>query len=280
MVHRGPPGPANPVSPHVWSRRRWTTRGHTASGRAAVPAMCGSTCNATSRHRTCSHDLPQDAREVLDFWFGAPGTPEHGTPCPEWFRKDRIRRSDRAALRGTRRRALDGAFREWDAAGADATLARILVLDQFPRATSSAAGALVRRRPARAAGGAGDGCRRARPRAAAGAALVRLPALRARRDLPLRTKRCACSPALVQAEPTLSGVMDYVHRHHATSSCASAAFRTATSGWPHVDAGGLAFLQEPGSARAWGAALAPHPAHDRAVTRAGRHAGARGCTLR
>ena len=26
--------------------------------------------------------------EVLDFWFGAPGTPVHGTARPEWFRKD------------------------------------------------------------------------------------------------------------------------------------------------------------------------------------------------
>ena len=28
------------------------------------------------------------ARDVLDFWFGAPGTALHGRNRPEWFRKD------------------------------------------------------------------------------------------------------------------------------------------------------------------------------------------------
>ena len=28
------------------------------------------------------------AQAVLDFWFGAPGSPEHGRDRPEWFRKD------------------------------------------------------------------------------------------------------------------------------------------------------------------------------------------------
>jgi uncharacterized protein (DUF924 family) len=30
----------------------------------------------------------EEAREVLEFWFGEPGSPEHGKPRPAWFRKD------------------------------------------------------------------------------------------------------------------------------------------------------------------------------------------------
>jgi uncharacterized protein (DUF924 family) len=70
---------------------------------------------------------------VLDFWFGAPGTAEHGTARTEWFRKDpsfddAIRRAFGDAVE----RALAGGFGEWclDARGA---LARVLLLDQFTR---------------------------------------------------------------------------------------------------------------------------------------------------
>lgn len=70
---------------------------------------------------------------VLDFWFGAPGTPPHGTTRAEWFRKDaafdeeiRRRFGDVVAI------ALAGGLGEWcrDARGA---LARVIVLDQFTR---------------------------------------------------------------------------------------------------------------------------------------------------
>ena len=32
--------------------------------------------------------LDPAAQEVLDFWFGAPGSPEHGRERQAWFRKD------------------------------------------------------------------------------------------------------------------------------------------------------------------------------------------------
>ncbi|MFO1311308.1 MAG: DUF924 family protein [Burkholderiales bacterium] len=73
------------------------------------------------------------AEAVLAFWFGAPGSPERGTPRPEWFRKDpafdeeiRRRFGDPVAI------ALAGGFGAW-CASAEGALARILLLDQFTR---------------------------------------------------------------------------------------------------------------------------------------------------
>jgi len=73
------------------------------------------------------------AGAVLDFWFGARATPQRGASRPEWFRKDpafdeAIRREFGDAVH----RALAGGYGEWciDARGA---LARVLLLDQFPR---------------------------------------------------------------------------------------------------------------------------------------------------
>jgi uncharacterized protein (DUF924 family) len=77
--------------------------------------------------------VPEDARRVLDFWFGAPGSPEHGTDRPEWFRKDaafdaRIRERFAPLIE----RALRGELEAWDATPLGA-LAQILLLDQFTR---------------------------------------------------------------------------------------------------------------------------------------------------
>jgi uncharacterized protein (DUF924 family) len=71
--------------------------------------------------------------EILDFWFGAPGTPEHGTRRDLWFRKD----PDLDARIGARFGeavgiALAGGFGAWCATAAGA-LARVLLLDQFTR---------------------------------------------------------------------------------------------------------------------------------------------------
>jgi uncharacterized protein (DUF924 family) len=74
------------------------------------------------------------AQDVLEFWFGAPGSPEAGQPRREWFVKqdafdDTIRTRFGAAIA----QALAGGLREWDAQGPQGQLARILVLDQFTR---------------------------------------------------------------------------------------------------------------------------------------------------
>ncbi|MFO1413458.1 MAG: DUF924 family protein [Burkholderiales bacterium] len=73
------------------------------------------------------------AASVLDFWFGAPGSPEHGTTRTVWFRKDpafdeEIRRGFGNAVEA----ALAGEYVGWDAS-AQGVLARVVLLDQFTR---------------------------------------------------------------------------------------------------------------------------------------------------
>jgi uncharacterized protein (DUF924 family) len=73
-------------------------------------------------------------QEVLDFWFLPPGAEGHGKPRVEWFRKDE--RFDAAIAErfgAVIDQAVAGGLREWDHEGAQGTLARILVLDQFTR---------------------------------------------------------------------------------------------------------------------------------------------------
>lgn len=73
------------------------------------------------------------ARAVLDFWFGAPGAPPHGSTRPEWFRKDpAFDAAIRERFGAVVAEALAGGLGHWcvDAHGA---LARVIVLDQFTR---------------------------------------------------------------------------------------------------------------------------------------------------
>jgi uncharacterized protein (DUF924 family) len=70
---------------------------------------------------------------VLDFWFGAPGSATHGQRRNEWFTKDDafdalIRERFGALIEDT----LAGAHRDWSES-AEGALARIVVLDQFTR---------------------------------------------------------------------------------------------------------------------------------------------------
>jgi uncharacterized protein (DUF924 family) len=73
------------------------------------------------------------AAAVLDFWFGAPGTPDRGTVRDVWFRKDpafdaeiRTRFGESIAI------ALAGGYGDW-CVTAEGALARVLLLDQFTR---------------------------------------------------------------------------------------------------------------------------------------------------
>lgn len=79
------------------------------------------------------HDLPTEARRVLDFWFGPPGSPAHGTNRPEWFRKDAVfDASIHEAFGGLIEQGLRGELAAWSVAPHSA-LAEIIVLDQFTR---------------------------------------------------------------------------------------------------------------------------------------------------
>jgi len=72
-------------------------------------------------------------RDVLDFWFGAPDSPEYGTARDLWFRKsDATDATIRARFGADVEAALAGERESW-ASGPRATLALLLLLDQFTR---------------------------------------------------------------------------------------------------------------------------------------------------
>lgn len=71
--------------------------------------------------------------DVLDFWFGAAGSPEFGTQRKIWFARDAaFDRSIVERFGATIERALRGELDDW-AASPEGALARILLLDQFTR---------------------------------------------------------------------------------------------------------------------------------------------------
>jgi len=71
--------------------------------------------------------------DVVDFWFGAEGSPERGRARAQWFRKDAaFDDAIRARFGAAVERALEGEYTAWDATPAGA-LARVVMLDQFTR---------------------------------------------------------------------------------------------------------------------------------------------------
>jgi uncharacterized protein (DUF924 family) len=74
-----------------------------------------------------------EAQRVLDFWFGAPGSPQAGGRRPEWFRKSEAFDAEiRGRFFATYEDAAAGRLAAWDG-DARSLLALIVVLDQFPR---------------------------------------------------------------------------------------------------------------------------------------------------
>lgn len=72
---------------------------------------------------------------MLDFWFGAVGSPEHGSLREFWFRKSEATDREIAQRFGALIEcALRGELADWAAQPASA-LAQILLLDQFTRNT-------------------------------------------------------------------------------------------------------------------------------------------------
>ena len=101
--------------------------------RPDAPAVRGGASPGATGDRGSS---PASAREVVDFWFGVPGSPEWLQQRPEWFRKDAVFDALVEARFGDLlERALHGKLEE--ESGEQALplvlLARIIVCDQFPR---------------------------------------------------------------------------------------------------------------------------------------------------
>lgn len=121
---------------YLW-RQLGTDRG-TASTPAPPPASVGATTDmradatatATASGTTL---LVAEAQAVLDFWFGAPGDPEHDTDRKLWFTKSEATDREIADRFGPLiERALRGELVGW-ATQARGALAHILLLDQFTR---------------------------------------------------------------------------------------------------------------------------------------------------
>lgn len=74
-----------------------------------------------------------DAREVLEFWFGARGSPEHGTRREVWFKEGRsIDDEVRRRFLNLHEAAAAGVLDAWRD-DPRACLALVIALDQFPR---------------------------------------------------------------------------------------------------------------------------------------------------
>ena len=78
-------------------------------------------------------NLPDRAREVLNFWFGVPGSSEFGTAREAWFvQSDAFDERIRDQFLTDYENAAIGDYDHWGES-AEGALALIILLDQFPR---------------------------------------------------------------------------------------------------------------------------------------------------
>lgn len=187
------------------------------------------------------------ARAILDFWFGVPGKPEHGTSRTEWFRK----RSDFDAEIARRfgpaiEQALAGGLGDWDRA-AETALARILLLDQFTRN--------VFRDTPRAFSGDALAQDAARKMLAAGMDAALLPVQRIfvylplehAEDLQLQDESVRLFTRLASDLPADDETLDYALRHHAViARFGRFPHRNAILGRPSTDEE-VEYLKQPGA---------------------------------
>ena len=188
-----------------------------------------------------------DAQLVLDFWFGAPGSPTHRSPRDEWFRKDAAFDALIAQRFGALiDMALSGGLWRWKPPSPDA-LALIVVLDQFTRNTS--------RDTSRAFAGDAMALSAATDMVAMKLDEALLPVQRLFVYLPyehselleVQDESVHLFTKLVVTAPKLASLLDYAHRHHSViARFGRFPHRNAALG-RHSTAAELAFLQEPGS---------------------------------
>jgi len=85
------------------------------------------------RLREYPHLQLAEFSEVLDFWFGAPDSRERGRPRKAWFKKSAPFDADiRSRFLPVWEKAARGELERWQATPL-ASLALVVVLDQFPR---------------------------------------------------------------------------------------------------------------------------------------------------
>jgi uncharacterized protein (DUF924 family) len=154
------------------------------------------------------------AQEVLDFWFGAPGSATDGKRRREWFIKNKAFDATIAQRFGAAiDQAIAGGLREWDEEGPQGVLARILVLDQFTRN--------AHRNTPRAFAGDPLALLAARHLADSGAHKELAPQQRAFAYMPfehaedafMQERAVALFTALAAEHPGFDDTLDYAHRH-------------------------------------------------------------------
>lgn len=191
--------------------------------------------------------MPPAASAVLDFWFGAPGSDAYGRQHKRWFiKRDETDTQIRERFGAWVAQALAGGLTDWDAT-ARGRLARIVLLDQFPRN-------IHRGTPGAFAGDA-------MALAAAQALIDRdehlhlipverifayLP-LEHAEDAALQARSVALFQALADAHPEFQSSLDYALRHQAViERFGRFPHRNRLLGRPDTPAE-QAYLAEPGS---------------------------------
>jgi uncharacterized protein (DUF924 family) len=155
--------------------------------------------------------MPEEAREVLEFWFGTVRT-HLGNPRMEWFRKDAKFDEDiRQRFGGLHARAANGELEAWSASP-EPLLALVVVLDQFSRN-------LYRNDP-RAFAQDGDARRHAGTALARGDDLALLPVQRQFLYLPLEhsediadQERCVELMRSLEAFEETRGLIAWAEKH-------------------------------------------------------------------
>ena len=191
--------------------------------------------------------LTVGAQDILDFWFGPPGSAEHGSARDVWFRKDPAFDALIAERFGDRvEQALAGGLREWET-DAGPALARILLLDQFTRN--------IFRGTARAFAGDALALPAARRMVATGQDMALAPLARSfvylpfehAEDLATQDEAVVLFERLAAASPECRDMAQYTHRHRAIiARFGRFPHRNAILGRPSTDEE-LAFLELPGS---------------------------------
>ena len=155
------------------------------------------------------------AQEVLDFWFGAPGSAESGSARKVWFVKDAA--FDRHIVERfgpTIERGLRGELDAWTATP-EGALARILVLDQFTRnAFRDDRRAFAGDAQALAAASALVGSRQDESLAPLRRAFAYLPFEHAE-GLAMQDEAIRLFEKLVAQAPELKTMLDYAYKHRA-----------------------------------------------------------------
>jgi uncharacterized protein (DUF924 family) len=156
-----------------------------------------------------------DIDAVLEFWFGAPGSAEHGSARKAWFAKDEAFDAEiRQRFGALIERALRGELEDWGSAARSA-LAQVLVLDQFtrnafrgtPRAFAGDARAL-------AAASRMVGLRQDEELAPFMRGFAYLPFEHAE-GLAMQDEAIRLLTRLVASDPAQQSMLDYAHRHRA-----------------------------------------------------------------